>query len=193
MTNHVHLLVTPNSAQGIARMMQSLGRRYVQYVNYVYKRSGTLWEGRYKASLVDAENYLLTCYRYIELNPVRANMVERPEDYKWSSYRAHAFGALDELIQDHPQYSALGLTAEACQAAYRGLFSRQLEPEVLGELRTALNQGLITGSKRFKAEIEAILRRSVRQLKRGRPTKRVEEPAAAQGASQQLALLEKHQ
>jgi putative transposase len=92
MTNHVHLLVTPNQTDGIARMMQSVGRRYVQYVNYCNKRSGTLWEGRYKASLVQSERYLLVCSRYIELNPVRAGMVTRPEAYRWSSYRANALG-----------------------------------------------------------------------------------------------------
>jgi putative transposase len=92
MTNHVHLLITPSGRQAVARTMQSVGRRYVQYVNYVYRRSGTLWEGRYKSSLVESEGYLLLCYRYIELNPVRAGMVQRPEDYEGSSYRAHAFG-----------------------------------------------------------------------------------------------------
>lgn len=96
MTNHAHLLMTPTCAVDISRVMQSLGRRYVQYVNKTYRRSGTLWESRYKASLVDAENYLLACYRYIELNPVRANMVVHPGDYPWSSYRAHAYGEQDD-------------------------------------------------------------------------------------------------
>jgi len=191
MTNHVHLLVTPNSPPGIARMMQSLGRRYVQYVNYVYKRSGTLREGCYKASLVDAENDLLTCYRYTELNPVRANMVQRAEDYKWSSYRSHVYETSKAFLEDHPLYEALGATPEACRDAYRALFRPQLDPTVLAELRTALNRELITGSQRFKAEVEAMLRRSVRPGKRGRPTKRVEEAIAAQGAGQQLSLLEK--
>jgi putative transposase len=95
MTNYVHLLVTPGTPEGVSRMMQSVGRRYVQYVNYSYKRSGTLWEGRYKASLVQTEQYLLTCSRYIELNPVRAGMVQHPKDHKWTSYRAHAHGAED--------------------------------------------------------------------------------------------------
>jgi len=190
MTNHVHLLVSPNSPPGIARMMQSLGRRYVHYVNYVYKRSGTLWEGLYKASLVDAENYLLTCYRYIELNPVRANMVEQPEDYQWSSYRSHAYGASKDFLQDHPLYDALGAIPEARQEAYRGLFRHQLDPTVLGELREALNQGLVTGGDRFKCEIEAMLRRRVRPLRRGRPTTQVEEHVAAEGLNDQLSFME---
>ena len=90
MTNHVHLLLTPRDELGISRVMQSVGRRYVQYINYTYRRSGTLWEGRHKASLIDADRYLLACYRYIELNPVRANMVVDPADYRWSSYRVNA-------------------------------------------------------------------------------------------------------
>ena len=89
MTNHVHLLMTPATGTGLSQVMQSVGRRYVQYVNINYKRSGTLWEGRHKASLVDAKYYLLACYRYIELNPVRANMVAHPADYRWSSYRVN--------------------------------------------------------------------------------------------------------
>ena len=90
MTNHVHLLVTPMVEHGISNMMQALGRRYVYYINKNYQRSGTLWEGRYKASLIDNERYLLTCMRYIELNPVRAKMVEHPGEYPWSSYQANA-------------------------------------------------------------------------------------------------------
>lgn len=92
MTNHVHVLLTPRWPTSIAKVMQSLGRRYVQYINTTYHRTGTLWEGRYRASLVDAEPYLLACYRYIELNPVRAGMVQHPEEYPWSSYRWHALG-----------------------------------------------------------------------------------------------------
>lgn len=92
MTNHVHLLMTPYEENSLGRVMQSLGRRYVQYFNYRYRRTGTLWEGRYRATLIDAESYLLTCYRYIELNPVRAGMVSHPGDYPWSSYRSNALG-----------------------------------------------------------------------------------------------------
>jgi putative transposase len=87
MTNHVHLLITPEHEGSIGKALQSVGRRYVQYFNYTYQRTGTLWEGRYKATLIDSESYLLTCYRYIELNPVRADMVPHPRDYLWSSYR----------------------------------------------------------------------------------------------------------
>ena len=107
MTNHVHLLLTPEREDSIGKALQSLGRRYVQYFNYTQKRTGTLWEGRYKATLIDSERYLLTCYRYIELNPVRANMVEHPREYRWSSYLSHAEGKLDKLIAEHALYVAL--------------------------------------------------------------------------------------
>ncbi len=99
MTNHTHLLLEPLKAEGISRVMQSLGRRYVQYINKHYRRCGTLWESRHKSSLVDAETYLLSCYRYIELNPVMANMVEHPGDYRWSSYRCNAYGEINQLIK----------------------------------------------------------------------------------------------
>lgn len=109
MTNHVHLLLSPSSAEGISLLMQSIGRRYVQYVNKRYRRCGTLWESRHKASLIDAENYLLSCYRYIELNPVVAGIVDHPGAYQWSSYQVNAWGgAGDELISPHELYLSLG-------------------------------------------------------------------------------------
>lgn len=122
MTNHVHLLLTPQTAEGISQVMQSVGRRYVQYVNYEYRRSGTLWEGRHKASLVDTEAYLLTCYRYIELNPVRANMVPHPGEYRWSSYRSNALGDSNILLTPHPLYMGLGQDPLSREQAYRDLF-----------------------------------------------------------------------
>jgi putative transposase len=108
MTNHVHLLMTPNGVGQVARIMQSLGRRYVRYVNDRHHRTGTLWEGRYKACLVGTARYLLRCYRYIELNPVRAAMVEQPGDYRWSSYGSNASGVFDPLVRSHSAYVALG-------------------------------------------------------------------------------------
>jgi len=168
MTNHVHLLVTPASEDGLSRLMRYLGSRYVQYVNFVYKRRGTLWEGRFKSSLVDQEQYLLTCYRYIELNPVRANMVEQPQDYRWSSYANHALGKPDDLIEDHPLYLALGNADEARRAAYRALFRHQLDDAEITEIRTSLNKGLAVGAERFKDQIEMVLARSVRPGQAGR-------------------------
>ena len=177
MTNHVHLLVTPETEESLPRMMRYLGSRYVQYVNHVYRRSGTLWEGRYKSSLVDTEGYLLTCYRYIELNPVRAGMVGDASDYKWSSYRSHALGQGNELIQDHPCYLALGATDQSRQAAYQALFRHQMDEALLTEIRNSVNSGTALGSERFKDEIEAALSRSVRLGQPGRPRKK----AASEG------------
>lgn len=107
MTNHVHLLVTPIKKHSISSVMQSIGRRYVQYINQTYRRTGTLWEGRHKASLVDEENYLLTCMRYIELNTVRANLVSQPSEYRWSSYRCNASTEENKLIFRHSTYESL--------------------------------------------------------------------------------------
>ncbi len=122
MTNHVHLLVTPRVEEGLSRFMQSIGRRYVRYVNDIYKRTGTLWEGRYKSSVIDTDRYLLTCYRYIELNPVRAGITQRPSEYQWSSARWHGLGERNKIIKDHPLYVALGVTSDERQARYRELF-----------------------------------------------------------------------
>ena len=108
MTNHVHLLITPITETGISKVMQSLGRRYVQHVNFKYRRTGTLWEGRYRATLLDSERYLLSCQRYIELNPVRAGMVKHPGEYPWSSYRCNALGEPDELVSAHELLRRLG-------------------------------------------------------------------------------------
>jgi len=168
MTNHVHLLVTPANEDGLSRLMRYLGSRYVQYVNFVYKRRGTLWEGRFKSSLVDQEQYLLTCYRYIELNPVRASMVTQPQDYRWTSYAHHALGKPDELIEDHPLYLALGDTDETRRAAYRELFRYQLDDADITDIRVSLNKGLAVGAERFKDQIESVLERSVRPGQAGR-------------------------
>jgi putative transposase len=174
MTNHVHLLMTPHRANAIAKVIQSLGRRYVQYINSTYQRSGTLWEGRYKASVVESETYVLLCSRYIELNPVRSNLVTDPAEYPWSSYQWHALGKSDPLITDHPAYLALGHTDEERHEAYRGLFRDQVDPARLQEIRESLNQCRVLGSERFKDEIEAVLSRRVRPGKAGRPKTKVE-------------------
>jgi len=168
MTNHVHLLLTPANEDGLSRLMRYLGSRYVQYINYVYKRRGTLWEGRFKSSVVDQEQYLLTCYRYIELNPVRANMVKQPQDYRWTSYAHHVQGKQDDLIEDHPLYLALGETDEARREAYRALLRYQLDDTDITEIRTCLNKGLAVGAERFKDQIESVLERSVRPKQPGR-------------------------
>ena len=169
MTNHVHLLVTQEVENGVSQLMQSVGRKYVRYINDTYSRSGTLWEGRYKASLVDAESYLLTCYRYIELNPVRAAMVEGPGQYAWSSYRYNGLGKSDALVTPHELYIALGQDDEERRAGYRSLFSHHVDGETLQSIRTTLNQELVMGTDKFKDEIERQLARRVNPGKAGRP------------------------
>ncbi len=174
MTNHVHLLITPQAASGIGKVMQSIGRRYVQYINHQYQRTGTLWEGRYKASLIDSGRYLLTCCRYIELNPVRAEMVKHPVDYRWSSYAWHAHGKDDPVVQDHHEYLRLADNTSDRQRAYRELFRSQLGREAVQEIRDSLNQCRVYGGERFKDQIEQALQRTVRPGKPGRPRKAIE-------------------
>ena len=169
MTNHVHLLMTPEVAGGVARTMQSLGRRYVGYFNATYRRSGTLWEGRYKSCLVDSERYLLTCYRYIELNPVRAAMVETPGDYAWSSYRANAQGRADRLVHPHDEYAQLGTTVDKRCAAYRALFLEAIGEDRMSEIRAYVQQQRALGTSRFQAAIEAELQRVATVRPRGWP------------------------
>lgn len=170
MTNHVHLLVSSAIAYGISQMMQALGRRYVYYINRSYQRTGTLWEGRYKASLVDSEAYLLTCMRYIELNPVRARMVSHPGEYPWSSYEANGQGKQDILITPHPLYLALGASPGQRQVAYRELFRNHLDNDLLQEIREALNHELVLGRSYFKDKIEAVTNRQTRIGRPGRPS-----------------------
>jgi len=167
MTNHVHLLVTPETEGGVSRMMQTLGRHYVRYFNHAYRRSGTLWEGRFKSCVVDAEEYLLLCQRYIELNPVRAGMAVSPEEYKWSSYHANGLGKPAKLWTPHHAYRALGETDEDCSAAYREIFTGQIEPAMLKQIRQATNTGMALGNDRFKMEVERLTGRRVYHLKRG--------------------------
>jgi putative transposase len=170
MTNHVHLLLTPRYADGPSQLMKHLGQRYVQYVNRVYQRSGTLWEGRFRSCLTQSEDYLIACYRYIELNPVRASMVRHPADHRWSSYRVNAEGAMSDLVVPHEQYLRLGRSAEERREAYRYLFRMQLEPNVLTAIREATTGNIALGSHRFQDAIEAALGRRARRGKPGRPT-----------------------
>lgn len=172
MTNHVHLLMTPEEESSISRLMQHIGRLYVLYVNRLYRRSGALFEGRHKASLVAADDYLLTCYRYIELNPVAAGMVRSPDQYRWSSYHHHAQGQTSSLIRDHDLYLELDRESDARQHAYRELFKHQLPEAQIHEIRECLAYNFPLGNDRFRDEIEAALGRRVGERKRGRPTAR---------------------
>ncbi len=167
MTNHVHLLITPETEQGISKAMQSLGRQYVQYFNYRYQRTGTLWEGRYKASLLDTTQYLLTCYRYIELNPVRACMVEQPAEYRWSSYRYNAMGVDDPLVVPHDSYLSLAPGDVLRLEAYRALFDDVINEQTLKAIREATNRAWVLGDDRFRNEIENLLQRQAAPKIRG--------------------------
>ena len=171
MTNHVHLLMTPQSKQGIGLSMQYVGRRYVPYINDQYRRSGTLWEGRYKASVINSKEYLLTCMRYIELNPVRAAMVKSPGEYKWSSYLGNAYANIDLILTPHEEYLALGLSEKERTTAYRELFRSCIDEEDLHEIRTCCQTGTPLGNNRFREKIERMLQAKVGQSRRGRPSK----------------------
>ena len=169
MTNHVHLLLTPKKAATVPRLLMSMGRRYVQYINRTHHRTGTLWESRYKSSVVQAEPYLLSCMRYIELNPVRAAMVDDPAHYRWTSYRRNGLGQADSRITAHPIYDALGLSEKSRQSAYRALFRAALASDTIDDIRLALNQNQPLGNSRFHAQIERKLGERREARPRGRP------------------------
>ena len=171
MTNHIHILATPRDAESITRMMQYVGRHYVPYINHTYGTTGSLWEGRYKAGLIQDEHYLLTCMRYIELNPVRADMVRSLAHYRWSSYRANAQGKPDELITQHAIYLSLGESPDTRCDAYKKLFKTHVELQDLNDIRSSLQTGTPLGNDHFKQKIETKLGMKVGQSKRGRPFK----------------------
>jgi len=165
MTNHFHLLLTSELEAGPSLLMKFLGQRCVQYVNRTYRRTGSLWEGRFRSSLVQTERYLLGCYRYIEMNPVRANMVKHPIEYPWSSYAANAEGKPVAWITPHGEYHALGLDDERRRAAYRGLFTTELDQQLLRDIRISTHGGYAIGSSRFREDVEHALK--VRATPRG--------------------------
>ena len=150
----MHLLMTPRSGNGISKVMQYIGRYYVQYFNNQYRRTGTLWEGRYKATLLDSERYLLTCSRYIELNPVRARMVKEPADYPWSSFHYNALGREDRLVSPHIVYEALGRDELSCRSNYNALFESHIPKAEIEEIRSATNKAWVLGDDRFKYKVE---------------------------------------
>jgi putative transposase len=149
-------------------MTQSPGRRYVRHVNAAHGRSGTLWEGRYRAAPIDSEAHFLACCRYIELNPVRAGMVRRPRDYRWSSHRAQALGAADALVAEHPLYRALGRSAAERQAAYRALFRGALDEAFVDALRRAAAPGTPGEAARRPAADQSTLTPILSQWSRAR-------------------------
>ena len=171
MTNHIHILATPKARNSISMLMQYIGRHYVPYINYTYGTSGSIWEGRYKSNIIHDEAYLLTCMRYIELNPVRAAMVKNPGAYQWSSYQANALGKDDELVTPHPLYQALGRNKSQRLAAYKALFKAHIDNEELGVIRASWQTGTPLGNDYFKQKVEDKLKCKVGQARRGRPLK----------------------
>jgi putative transposase len=166
MTNHLHLLMSQPQAGNIGKALQSVGGRYVRYFNDRFGRTGTLWEGRYRATVISSDEYLFTCSRYIEENPVRAGMVTEPAAYRWSSFAANALGAEDPLVTPHERYVALGHSARSRQRAYRALFHDPLELSAFGAIRDATNHGWALGNERFRRTIS-----SERRADRLRPSR----------------------
>lgn len=167
MTNHVHLLVTPHLENSISKVMQVVGRHYVPYFNKKYKRTGTLWEGRYKASLIDSENYLFSCMRYIELNPLRAKMVSCPSEYQWSSYKSNALGMDSDLITPHDEYQKLGLNQEERCMNYLSLFKFALKEETMNQIRNKTNNCWVLGDDIFQSTIGSRLNRNASPMPKG--------------------------
>ena len=175
MTNHTHLLMTPRDVGALSRFMHTFSRNYVGMFNARHGRTGTLWEGRYKACLVDSERYSLACYRYIELNPVRARMVKDPAAYRWSSYLANALGQSNALLTPHSSYRALGSNAIACASAYHALCTQVLPEETLDEIRLYIRQQGALGTDEFRAQVEAKLQRFAGVRPAHRPRKLTED------------------
>ena len=171
MTNHVHLLVSGRTNRSVGDLMKRLGQRYVQYVNRTYRRSGTLWEGRFRSCLTREESYVLACYRYIELNPVRAGIVAHPGEYRWSSYDVNAQQGTSPFLVPHETYKRLGSNEEDRRLAYRELLRSDLEPEMVDRIRKATNGNYALGSERFAEEVALMLARRVTPGKSGRPRK----------------------
>lgn len=173
MTNHVHFLVSAEATDSCAKLMKGVAQLHTQYINRTYGRSGTLWEGRFRSSLVQTEDYVLACYRYIESNPVRAALCQHPRDYPWSSYRANADGASDALVTPHEEYIRLASGADYRRANYRALFESLLSVDKLNEIRKATNGNFVLGDASFRADLGARIGRRVTPGSPGRPTRSV--------------------
>jgi putative transposase len=171
MTNHVHLLVTSERLDGISMLMKDLGQRYVQHVNRTRKRSGSLWEGRFRSSIVDTDSYLFTCYRYVELNPVRAGVVRHPLEYAWSSYRTNTAGEPSLVVTPHENFIALGDNDSSRRCAYESMFQTNLSEAMLQQIRDAANGGFALGSEAFVERLGKSLGKRPCRGAPGRPRK----------------------
>jgi len=169
MSNHFHLLATPQTAEGLPKMMQAVGRSYVRYFNDTQKRSGTLWEGRYKSTLIQTDRYLLACMVYIDLNPVRAGLVSQPQDYPWSSHLHYRGVRSDRLITPHTLYWELGNTPFAREAAYADLVHAGINPVQQTALTDATLRGWALGEPYFVADLQKRTQRRVAKTGAGRP------------------------
>jgi REP-associated tyrosine transposase len=158
MTNHVHIVVTPRCEDDISIFMKKVAQRFTRFVNKTHARTGTLWEGRFKSSLIDSERYLLRCYRYVEMNPVRAKLVDHPARYPWSSYLHNAMGAESPIITPHATYLALGRTPAARRERYRALFDVGISDIELTRIRDATKSGNPVGSEEFVARVQGMFR-----------------------------------
>ena len=171
MTNHVHLLLTSDEITGCAHLMKRVAQLHTQYINRTYARSGSLWEGRFRSCLVQSEEYLLACYRYVEANPVRAQLCANPREHEWSSYRTNAEGAPDAAITPHDEYRRLGLTAASRHDAYAELFRTDPRYWRTEEIRKATNGNFALGGDSFKRRIAKLLGRRVDIGQPGRPSR----------------------
>ncbi|MCU0950928.1 MAG: transposase [Burkholderiaceae bacterium] len=171
MPNHLHLLATPTEASDLSKAMQALGRRYALWVNRRHQRTGTLWEGRFRASVVESERYLLACARYIEMNPVRAGLVAEPSAYRWSSYAHHVGLRPDPLIDEHPLVWSLGNTPFERQSAYRRLFEHPGADQEAARIRAAIQGGWAVGDAAFVERIGSAVGRPASLRRPGRPAK----------------------
>lgn len=171
MPNHVHLLATPRERETLPRLMQALGRRYVRRFNDRHRRTGTLWEGRYRSTVVETDRYLLACMRYVELNPVRAGLVDDPAAYRWSSHTHHVGLRVDPLIAEHAVYWGLGNTPFERQGAYRRLIASDLEPADVAAIRYATHHGWVLGVSDFAARVADGVGRRASPKTAGRPRK----------------------
>lgn len=171
MTNHVHILLTSEKAENVSCFMQYVGRHYVPYINYKYGRSGTLWEGRFKASLVDSTNYLLSVMRYIELNPVRAGMVLSPSEYRWSSFKHNTGQLIISAITEHEFFVGLDSSLVKSKEWYLDSFKNVLSEEAIKSITAAWLTGTPIGSEKFKEKVEQILGKSVGLARKGPPKK----------------------
>jgi len=173
MPNHFHLLIQPKEKDNISLLLKLLGSKYVRYVNKVYGRSGTLWEGRFKCSVIDAEEYFLTCLRYIEMNPLRAGLVNKIENYPWSSYKCRAFGENDYLTDFDVWYSELSSRSFQRQLIYRCQFQGGLNNSGFDLIREMTGRGAVIGGETFKVKIEQLINQKIIIRKPGRPYKKL--------------------